>query len=305
MKDFRFGIEIETVGASYERLARAIEQAIGGRAESSGGWRVVDRQGRAWKLVHDGSLESSSYHSAEVVSPILTYDDLETLQAVVRALKAAGASTNSSCGIHVHVDAASLGVKGLVNLAKLVHQQEELIVEALGIQQRRLARYTRKLPTTFVAKLDHRRPRTMDDLNTAWYGSRREGIREKYDQSRYHGLNLHSVYFRGTVEFRWFEGTLNPGKVKAYIQFCLALADKARKNKSAVSRKRAFARATSRYDFRVFLLRLGLIGSEFKTARKHLLEKLGGSSAWKHTGPATSGSSNPAPDTTPRSAAAA
>lgn len=39
--------------------------------------------------------------------------------------------------------------------------------------------------------------------------------------------------------------------------------------------------STSKYDFRCFLLRLGLIGPEFKTARLHLLANLSGSAAWK------------------------
>jgi hypothetical protein len=40
--------------------------------------------------------------------------------------------------------------------------------------------------------------------------------------------------------------------------------------------------ATAKYDFRVVLLRLGLIGDEFKTARLHLTKALAGSAAWKH-----------------------
>ncbi|MCA9605569.1 MAG: amidoligase family protein, partial [Myxococcales bacterium] len=87
--------------------------------------------------------------------------------------------------------------------------------------------------------------------------------------------------FRGTVEYRYFDSTLHAGKVKAYIQFCLALSAKAIGAKRAVSARRAFDPSTSKYDFRCFLLRLGLIGPEFKTARLHLLARLGGSAAWK------------------------
>lgn len=36
-----------------------------------------------------------------------------------------------------------------------------------------------------------------------------------------------------------------------------------------------------KYTFRTWLLRLGLIGDEFKTARLHLLEHLDGCIAWK------------------------
>ena len=36
-----------------------------------------------------------------------------------------------------------------------------------------------------------------------------------------------------------------------------------------------------KYTFRTWLLRLGLIGNEFKTARQHLLKNLDGNIAWR------------------------
>ncbi|HBP20477.1 MAG TPA: amidoligase, partial [Planctomycetes bacterium] len=53
---------------------------------------------------------------AEVVSPILRYEDIETLQEVIRAVRRAGARVDTSCGIHVHVDAARFDAKALRNL---------------------------------------------------------------------------------------------------------------------------------------------------------------------------------------------
>jgi len=72
------------------------------------------------------------------------------------------------------------------------------------------------------------------------------------------------------------------GKVKAYIQFVLALSAKAITPRASSSKRRDFNPDTARHDFRVFLLHLGLIGDEFKTARKHLMANLNGSVAWKH-----------------------
>ena len=99
-------------------------------------------------------------------------------------------------------------------------------------------------------------------------------------------MNLHNVWYRGTVEFRWFEATLHAGKVKAYIQLVLAVATKALNGRAASSRKRRFDPRSARYDFRVFLLHLELIGDEFKTARKHLLAALPGDSAFRLGRPA-------------------
>jgi hypothetical protein len=65
------------------------------------------------------------------------------------------------------------------------------------------------------------------------------------------------------------------------VQLVLGLAANALTSKVASSKRRDFAPATAKYDFRVVMLRLGLIGDEFKTARLHLTKKLAGSAAWK------------------------
>jgi len=87
------------------------------------------------------------------------------------------------------------------------------------------------------------------------------------------------------VEFRWFEATLHAGRIKAYLQFCLAVAAKALNGRAASSRKRDFDPQSAKYDFRVFLLHLGLIGDEFKTARKHLMANMPGDAAFKNGRP--------------------
>ena len=87
MKTLRFGIEIETVGLDRERLARAIRGAVGSDYRS---WQVTDAKGRAWRVVPDGSL-SGGERSGEIVSPILTYADIDDLQTILRAVRTAGA----------------------------------------------------------------------------------------------------------------------------------------------------------------------------------------------------------------------
>ena len=76
-----------------------------------------------------------------------------------------------------------------------------------------------------------------------------------------------------------FNSTLHAGKVKAYIQFSLAISAQ------AINQHKASAIKTvsqnEKYTFRTWLLRLGMIGDEFATARKFLLENLDGCIAWK------------------------
>ena len=81
------------------------------------------------------------------------------------------------------------------------------------------------------------------------------------------------------MEFRLFNGTLHAGKIKAYIQFCLAIGVQAL-NQSCASRRKTQT-TNEKYTFRTWLLRLGLNGEEFATARQHLLANLPGCIAWR------------------------
>jgi hypothetical protein len=280
LKTLQFGIEIETVGLNRERLARAIATVVGGQpAPENRGWRIPDAAGRFWRVVPDGSL-SGGENNGEIVSPVLGYADIETLQEIVRAVRSVGARTDASTGIHIHVDGNGFTPKGVINLVKMIHKQERLLEHTLAINPARLTRYCRPIETAFIERLEARRPKTMQEISDAWYGFRNSNP-QRYDDSRYHGLNLNSLFFRGTFEFRYFNGTLHAGEVKAYVQLVLALAAKGQNAKSASSKRRDFNPATAKYDFRVLLLGLGLIGDEFKTARLHLTKHLAGSAAWK------------------------
>ena len=43
-------------------------------------------------------------------------------------------------------------------------------------------------------------------------------------RDRYYALNLHSVFYRGTLEWRCFESTLHAGRVRANITLALAIS---------------------------------------------------------------------------------
>ena len=87
------------------------------------------------------------------------------------------------------------------------------------------------------------------------------------------------MFQKGTVEFRLFNGTLHAGKIKAYIQFSLAISAQAL-NQACASRRKTHT-TNEKYTFRTWLLRLGMIGDEFATARQPLLAELPGCIAWR------------------------
>lgn len=80
------------------------------------------------------------------------------------------------------------------------------------------------------------------------------------------------------IEFPWFTVTA-PEDSDAYLKFIGALCDFA-KNQKRVNNKPDTS-DNEKYAFRCFLLRLGMIGADYKTTRKVLLRNLTGSSAFR------------------------
>jgi hypothetical protein len=284
-KELTFGTELEYTNLSREKAARAMQSVLGGQIRYVGQgydtWQVTAPDGRIWKAVSDGSLTDRAT-SAEIVTPILKWSDLETLQEVVRALRKAGAKTPECTSQHVHVGVEDFNAKQIANVARIFYKQEKLILKSAGTLERRLARYTKPTDRDFIARLEKAKPATKDELNKAWFGSFTP-MPEHYNSARYRDINLNNVWRTGTVEFRLFNGTTHAGEVKANISLCLAITALAKNAKCASTKnQQEFNEVSAKYDMRVFLLRLGFVGREFKNTRMHLLKRLPGHTAWKN-----------------------
>jgi hypothetical protein len=86
-----------------------------------------------------------------------------------------------------------------------------------------------------------------------------------------------------TISFPWFQGELTFDEVKAYTHFVTALCEMAKTQQRVNATEKQVE--NEKYAFRCFLLRLGFVGSEFKTERKILLKNLSGNSAFKNGAP--------------------
>ena len=84
------------------------------------------------------------------------------------------------------------------------------------------------------------------------------------------------------VSFPWFPATPTPDEMNAYDAFICKLCEMARSQSRVNSSEKPVD--NEKYAFRCFLLRLGFIGNEYKTARKILLKNLSGSSAFRNGG---------------------
>ena len=199
-------------GISRSKAASLMATFFGtGRKYHEGGaydtYIAEDGQGRKWKAMNDSRLvpekkvggrtvEASTNYRTEVVSPILSYDDIPSLQELIRTLRKAGAFANSSCGIHIHVGAERFTPKTLRNLVNVFYSKEDLIYRALRINPGREHRYCRKTNERFLKELNKKRPATMAKFADLWYMEAPCGRNMHYNSSRYHGLNLHATFQR-------------------------------------------------------------------------------------------------------------
>lgn len=300
LKNQRFGVEVEMTGITREKAAKLVAKVLGGfvgNAEHNCYMtrKITDNQYRTWKVMRDSSIDPerndgtadySDEYRVELVTPPLNYEDIETLQKVIRTLKEAGAKANTSCGIHIHVDGANHNAESMRRLAKFFEARQDLFYDALEIGGR-ANRWCKKTPTSFYEAIKAE-GKNLDNekMERIWYSSANDGAygtyrgsidHSHYNETRYHGLNLHAFFTKGTIEFRLFNGTMHAGKIKAYIQFCLGMSAWAIESKDNVSfRKHEGQTADQKVKTMKAILtrRFGLSGDEFKTCRLHLLRPL-------------------------------
>lgn len=299
IKDQCFGVEVEMTGITREQAAHALADYFGTVAFHSGGvydtWTVRDNEGKEWKLMSDGSIRAerktqtgytsenfSTYYRVEMVTPKLTYEELPKFQECVRRVRYAGAKVNSSCGIHVHVDASNHNRQSLKNLIGIMYSKEDILFKALRVNESRASRWCQKVREPMLRKaraLSSEETKDLTQLESIWYEGNVSN-REHYNWTRYYALNLHSVFYRGTVEWRCFNSTLHAGRAAAYVNLCLAISAQAIAQRSTVMRKTHSDNEL--FTFRVWLVRLGLNGEEFKHTRDHLLANLEGDRSWRY-----------------------
>jgi len=201
-----FGIEIEVNGINPAAANNVLTRAgINARHES------YNHQRRTWwKVTTDGSL-SGRQESCEVVSPPLPFnvESLKLVAGVLRTLRAAGATVDDSCGIHVHIDSRDLvtDFAGFARVLFLRYRECESIIDQMVAPNRR------NNGNTFC--------KTLKSIGrTSNFGSLR------YD--RYQKLNFNSFERHGTVEFRQHEGCLDDKKVVSWVIFCMVFFEDSR-----------------------------------------------------------------------------
>jgi hypothetical protein len=226
------GVEIEFEGDVNAVIQGLISAGLSSRTSRHS---YMGHSNSEWVVKLDGSVS----RGGELVSPPLNFDDASAREQITRAcqvLQAAGAQPSQATGVHIHVGCGDLTVKQVVAVAKNFFKYEDIIYRLASSGWRTI----RQAAVSYAPPLSEDRAkaiakaRTLDALMQAWYGHSRgrDYARDHSDSSRYCGLNLHSYFYRQTIEFRVFNGTVNGDRLQAYVAMCVALVHDARKGNS-------------------------------------------------------------------------
>ena len=157
MKKQTIGVEIEMTGLTRKMAAKTVAKYFGTTANYVGGmykaYEVKDNGDRVWSLMRDSSIraEKKNYngfandeYKVELVTPILNYDDIETLQK-------------------------NFTPQTIRNLINNIASKEDLLIRALNVHGNRLGQYCRKTNQRFLNELNEKKPETMTQLKAIWY----------------------------------------------------------------------------------------------------------------------------------------
>ena len=173
MKKQTIGVEVEMNNIRRDKAAELAAAFFGtGRFENTASrngyytWSAWDESGREWKFQKDVSIAGPDDKKCELVTPILTYSDIETLQELIRKLRHAGAKSDATrgCGVHIHIGAKGHTPQTLRNLANIMAGHENLLADALDLDRGRMNRYCRTVDPRFLKELNKKKPKTMENM---------------------------------------------------------------------------------------------------------------------------------------------
>jgi len=202
----KFGVEVEMYNISRSKAAQIVATTL---TELTGvawnyslpGMHLDERRiypvsdptcHAAWKIESDSSIRArNAWERTELVSPVLTWEQMPLLQQIIRNLRAAGARSDPAhqCGVHVHVDGAGHTARSLLNLTNIMASHEQLLIGSIGIAPARM-RWCQTVDQNFLLAVNARAPQSLHDLEVIWY-STQTGYAHNvghYDQTRYHML---------------------------------------------------------------------------------------------------------------------
>lgn len=206
-RDLPVGVEIEAEGGDYDSV-------------------YYDLAGKGFGVQGDGSLEADGI---EVQVPASNRGNTGNLvRRACQSLEENGFGISRRCGLHVHIEYPSRA-KTIKRLLLMVYACEPVFY-AVNPQSRKANTFCQPISKAFSV---HEIIRTgTGEIDKLFYSRKYAGLtkaairrfkRVKWNNCRYFGFNLHSLFYQKTVEFRYHAGTISPGKIMRWVEFLKAI----------------------------------------------------------------------------------
>tara|TARA_R110000787_G_scaffold246295_1_gene352040 strand:+ start:653 stop:2431 length:1779 start_codon:yes stop_codon:yes gene_type:complete len=176
-----------------------------------------------WSDIGDSSIDSNNGREF-IMEPDFGDDALRKISIFCKWLKNENFYVDNSCGLHVHTDAYYSGIEQLKGVLLVSRALEPFIYNMIP-KHRSESRYSKpmdEIDSDIILGV-----KSAKDFCDLWYGvmNGTNASTEKYNDSRYRGLNLHSRFLHGTIEYRYHHGTINDYYINNWVLLCLAISD--------------------------------------------------------------------------------
>ncbi len=182
----------------------------------------IEHPGYEFSRTGDGSISGDG---VEWISSPMNGDRLfSEIDKMTDWLRDNNFGVNRSCGYHLHIDARDLYWPELCGILIVGNVTEKVLYDMMP-KSRRKSNWCRKskIKTDRILEI-----KSDKDFIDSWYehsSSERPNM-GKYHDSRYHGINMHSRVYLGTIEFRHHSGTTDKEKIKNWITICQSIVEK-------------------------------------------------------------------------------
>lgn len=228
----KFGLEVEFTG-NTDDLIRELRNE--GLSQSSRMASYIGFSQTDWTVKRDASVRNGG----ELVSPPLEFTNEEQrgqIDRAIRAMRRAGCTPDPSAGIHVHIESSGFSAREISCVARLWTRYEDAIYRLASSGWNTIRSGARQWAPRLsdAQKSGLASARTDQALMRAYYQQGRvtdSTTRNHGHGSRYRGLNLHSHWYRGTIEFRVFNSSVNGDRIQMYVALCHAIMQDAKNGK--------------------------------------------------------------------------
>tara|TARA_R100001082_G_scaffold47827_1_gene25615 strand:+ start:2837 stop:3958 length:1122 start_codon:yes stop_codon:yes gene_type:complete len=179
-----------------------------------------------WTNCSDGSISTNEENSmgVELVSTPASGDLLmQNIDNLMQWRDYYGGWVNHTCGFHVHFNSIDKTPREIAHVA-IVYQKYQSILKGMMPNSRQSSNWCRDSEMNVNCLRRVTEEQHLIDEYYETMGSHPSD--EKYNDARYCGLNIHSRYYHGTIEFRLHSGTINKEKITNWISILNIIIDK-------------------------------------------------------------------------------